>query len=367
MVVMDPRPAPPRLLTYIFFRTSGCRYDRSGECTMCNYGTAERQSSDQIIANVRSALAQHDDYDALGITPLGNMFDTMEVPAAARCAIIDLASEREGTIFSCESRPETLTASAINDTIARLRGKRFYLNLGLEAAHPWVQANCVGKSLEATAFDGATALLRSVGARPVANVLLGAPFLNQREAIDSAVGSVKWALSHGSHLCVLFPANVKGWTLIEWLSDRDMFTMPSLWSLVDVLVRLGPDLAASVVLSWYAMAPGESRRRFRQSDPLRASPTTCLACETKVTAGLDRFNQDGDFAMVTELSRTNCGCREQWANGLRQADPRPLITRVTDAYDVIGTELLGATRWAVHRPRALAQLQQGYDGHVHPS
>lgn len=363
-VTMDPRPSPARLLTYIFFRTAGCRYDRAGECTMCNYGAAEKQSAGQIVANVRDALAQHSDYDALGITPLGNMFDTMEVPQAARSAIIDLAADQPGSIFSCESRPETLTAPAIGDAVTRLRGKRFYLNLGLEAAHSWVQANCVGKSLGAGAFDAATALLRDVGAFPVANVLLGAPFLTQQETIDSAVGTIRWALCHGSHLCVLFPANVKGWTLLDWLSDRGMFAVPSLWSLVEVLARLGPEMTRSVVLSWYAMTPTEPRRRLRQSDPLRVSPTTCAACAEKVTAGLDRFNNDGDFAIVTELRAIACGCREQWLDGLKTAQVRPLIVRVTEAYEAIGADLLGADRWAALRPRALAQLELGYNGHV---
>jgi archaeosine synthase beta-subunit len=363
LVVLDPRPSPVRLLSYIFFRTIGCRYDRAGECSMCNYGAAERQTPAQIVANVRDALAEHDDYDALGITPLGNMFDEVEVPRLARTAIIDLAARQPGTVFSCESRPETLTSAALADTIARLGGKRLFVNLGLEAAHPWVQANCVGKSLEPGAFDSAIALLRRAGAVPVANVLLGAPFLELAEAIESAVGTIRWALAHGTHLCVLFPANVKGWTLVEWLWDRGLFTAPSLWSLVEVLRRLGPDLARSVVLSWYGMTPDEPGRLGRQSDPLRLAPTTCPSCAALVKAGLDQFNRGGDFGIIGELSAVGCECRQRWLDALGRGDPRPLAVRVAEVYERVGADLLGAN-WQANRARALEQLEVGYDGLV---
>lgn len=364
MVAMDPRPSQARLLTYIFFRTAGCRYDRAGECSMCNYGAAERQTTGQIVAAVRDALAEHSDYDALGITPIGNMFDPAEVPVPARTAVFAMAAGQPGSIFSCESRPETLTSAAIGDAIARLRGRRLYVNLGLEAAHPWVQANCVGKSLDAGAYELAAGMLRGAGAFPVTNVLLGVPFLTEAEAIESAAGTVRWAMARGSHICVLFPANVKGWTLVEWLRDRGMFTVPSLWSLVEVLARLGPELARSAVLSWYAMTPAEPRRLRRVSDPLRIAPTTCPACAAAVTAGLDQFNRDGDFGIVTALSATSCGCRAEWLDGLRRADQRPLAARVAEAYQQIGTELLGPARWEASRARALGQLDLAYDGLV---
>lgn len=364
LVAMDPRPSPARLLTYIFFRTVGCRYDRAGECTMCNYGTAERQSAAQIVAAVEEAVAEHDDYDALGITPIGNMFDPAEVPAAARMAIIDIAAGQPGTIYSCESRPETLSPVTVGDTVDRLMGKRLYVNLGLEAAHPWVQANCVGKSLTAGTFDSAVSLLRGAGAFPVTNVLLGIPFLTESESIASAVGTVRWALAHGSHLCVVFPSNVKGFTLVEWLRDRGMFAAPSLWSLIEVLARLGPGPARSVVLSWYAMAPSDPRRGNRRSDPLRTAPTTCPSCASLVTSGLDLFNRDGDFTIVTELGKTACACRDEWLDARNRGDSRPAAERVAQAYDRIGHELLGAARWGGSRERALSQLGLGYDGCV---
>lgn len=363
-VVMDPRPARERLLTYVFFRSFGCRYDRAGECTMCNYAAAERVDPERMVESVRHALAQHDDYDALGISPLGNMFDPVEVPVVAREAILGLAAATSATIYSCESRPETLSERDVAATVERLGGKRFFINLGLEAAHPWVQAHCVGKSLSVSAYRSATALLRRHGAFPVSNILLGAPFLTEEEAIESAVGSVRWALRNGSHICVLFPSNVKGWTLQEWLWERGLFQTPSLWALVEALRRMGPEVTSSVVLSWYSTTPTDPRRREQVSDPLREAPVTCPNCQDHVVRTLDEFNAGGDYATILELSRYDCACRAEWLDRVarQQAERVPLGERTLAAYDRIGTELLGPGWWGKHRAAVAAELSVGYDG-----
>jgi len=283
---------------------------------------------------------------------------------AARNAIIEMAAGTNAEIFSCESRPETLTEELIAQTVAGLAGKRFFINLGLESAHPWVQAHCVGKSLSAAAYCEATAALRRHGAFPVSNVLLGAPFLSEEEAIESAVGTVRWALANGSHICVLFPSNVKGWTLQEWMWERGMFRTPSLWSLIEGLRRMGPEITRSVVLSWYSTTPTDPRRLEQVSDPLREAPVTCPLCQDRVVAALDAFNAGGGFGIIEELSRFDCACRREWADLLaREArNPAPLVDRLFVAYDRIATELLGGGWWRSNQGKLRDEMRYGYDG-----
>jgi radical SAM enzyme (TIGR01210 family) len=365
-VTMDPRPSPERVLTYVFFRSFGCRYDRAGECTMCNYAVAERVDAASMVADVREALRTRGHYDALGISPFGNMFDVTEVPAQAREAIFAMAAETDASIFSCESRPETLSDEVIEHAVSTLNGKRLFINLGLEAANTWVQAHCVGKSLSNEGYRAATSSMRRHGAFPVTNVLLGAPFLTDEEAIESAVGTIRWALANGSHICVLFPCNVKGWTLQEWLWERQMYRVPSLWSLVEALRRLGPEATSAVALSWYATEPTDERRRAQVSDPLREAPTTCPLCRDRVLAGLDRFNAGGGYQVIEELCQIDCACREAWLRRLHdQASALPLSDRVLLAYDRIGSELFGDW-WKRNQGKVRAELELGYDGSVSP-
>ncbi|MEV4315547.1 hypothetical protein [Actinocrispum sp. NPDC049592] len=368
-VTMDPRPSAERTLTFVYFRSFGCRFDRAGECTMCNYAAAERVDTESVVSSVREALAKQDHYDALGISPFGNMFDVSEVPAEARDAIFDMAAGTDAGIFSCESRPETLSGALIEETVGRLKGKRLFINLGLESANPWVQAHCVGKSLSAESYRAATAALREHGAFPVSNILLGAPFLTEEEAIESTVGTIRWALANGSHLCVLFPSNVKGWTLQEWLWERDIYRVPSLWSLVETLRRLGPDATRSVALSWYSASPTDPHRLNQVSDPLRAAPTTCPRCRETVIKNLDAFNAGAGFGVITGLSEVDCLCRAEWQRRVaaQTAEAGSLDARVLRAYDRIGTELLGGQWWDGNRDKVRSELEVSYDGSVVPA
>ncbi|MEV0764781.1 hypothetical protein [Nocardia sp. NPDC050435] len=367
-VTMDPRPSVERTLTFVYFRSFGCRFDRAGECTMCNYAAAERVDTGNIISSVREALREQNHYDALGISPFGNMFDVSEVPAEARDAIFDMAAETDANIFSCESRPETLSTALIEETVDRLRGKRLFVNLGLETANPWVQAHCVGKSLSTESYRAATATLREHGAYPVSNILLGAPFLTEEEAIESTVGTIRWALTNGSHLCVLFPSNVKGWTLQEWLWERNIYRVPSLWSLVETLRRLGPETTRSVALSWYSASPTDPHRLDQVSDPLRDAPTTCPQCRETVIRGLDAFNAGAGFGVVTRLTEIDCACKDEWAERIatQAATADSLDVRVLEAYDRIGTELLGTAWWDRQRGKVRSELDVSYSGSVVP-
>ena len=46
------------------------------------------------------------------------------------------------------------------------------------------------------------------------NVLLGAPFLCERDQLDTAVKSVNWAFEQGTDSVVVFPMNIKPFTLL---------------------------------------------------------------------------------------------------------------------------------------------------------
>lgn len=356
-VALDAHPRTMVDLTFVYFRSFGCRFDRRGECTMCNYAVAEPVSSQRIVEIVAAALEQRPHYEALGISPFGNMFDPQEVPADARRQIFELAAATDCASFHCESRPETIEPADVEECVAILAGKRVFVNLGLESADPWIQANCIGKSLDRQTYADCVAHLRSAGAHAVTNVLLGGPFLTEAEALDSAVETTSWALEQGSHLCVLFPSNVKGWTLQEWLWDRGLFRTPSLWSLVEALHRLGRERAAQVSLSWYSAQVSDPDNPLQLSDPVRAVPTTCALCHRQVVEQLDRYNAGGDFSIVEDLRASECACRAAWLTSLEDSADDPLEARVAAGYERIGRELVGSDWWDAHRAEVLTALR----------
>lgn len=200
--------------------------------------------------------------------------------------------------------------------------------------------------MELSEFTTAAARLLATGSLVTANILLGAPFLTEREAINDAVRSVRWALENGAYMCVLFPSNVKDWTLQHWLWERGLYNPPSLWSYIEALYVLGPDILERVGLSKFAVP---------KSEHYPCVPQTCPACYEGVVSKLNGFVDHGDFMLLEEARQeTPCGCRSSWEVVTASATTT-LQTRIIDGYDQIGTELVGSW-WEKNRHQVLDSL-----------
>jgi len=338
-------------LTLIWFRTFGCRYDRRGECTMCNYGVAEHVNADRIVDFVQKALAESSHYEALYISPSGSFFDPFEVPPEARRRILELADATDCIIFACESRPEFLLDEVLSECAMILNKKRTNLNMGLESANPWILHNCLGKTIDLDNFKSAADRLYNHGIRPFANILLGAPFLTEREALDSTIQSVSWALGNGTYMCIVFPSNVKKWTLLHWLWERGLYHAPSLWSLIEVIYALGPEVCHRVSISWYA-AP--------LSVDIPEVLYTCPGCYESVLSLLHKYRATRDFSVIEILRRSTCECRSEWRERMLTPDPLTPQERVATFYERIATEFLSENWWQANKLRILDQLVDGY-------
>lgn len=336
-------------LTLVAFRSYGCRYYRQGECTMCSYGTAEHIDVEPMLQLVHEAISRRQHYDTLFVSPLGSMFDASEVPVVARRGILQLAAATECSSFGCETRPEFVTEDAATEfaTVLGDRGKQ--INFGLESSDAWILRNCLCKSSTPQEFLAGVRLLRQHGIRPVANILLGAPFLTEHESFISTLQSIKWAFQHGAHMCVLFPSNVRRWSLQHWLWQRGLYKPPSLWSLVEVLYRLGPETSQRVALSYFDRS---------LSDVITAIPNTCSRCREMVVSTLRRFDAQGDFGLIESLRACTCACRLGWRSRFLAAPAMPLLDRLAEAYRHIAYELFGEKWWLEKRDVVLEQLAE---------
>lgn len=306
---------------------------------MCNYGAGPPVSIQDMVRFVSDGLASVplDDRAMLLVSPSGSMFDPWEVPGQARESIFRLVRDTPYWCYHCETRAETLTEDGVSRCAQLLRDKEVCIEIGLESADPWILQYCINKSLSLDTFVNAVALLRRHRLIPLANIIVGATFLSPGEAIEDAVNAIGWALAHGVERCVLFPVHVKRFTLLEWLWQRGLYHPPSLWSLVEVLVRLGPDLANRVTISWYKSYHGDYAGHDRSLGKLfLASPTTCPACSPTVMAMLDAYRDSCDYSVISQLARFDCDCRLHWRASLQSEELPALADRVGQYYKAIG-------------------------------
>lgn len=333
----------------IWFRTRGCGHDHQGGCTMCNYGASSLVSAEEMIGYVREGL---DSLHCNGrmmllVSPSGSMFDDWEVPAEAREAIFRLVSETKCKTYICETRVDTLTEDRVRHYAGLLDNKGACISVGLECANPRILKYCINKSLSLEKYKQVIQWLRKYQVSSSANVLLGTPFLSTREAIEDTVQTIRWAFSHETDMCVIFPVHVKSWTLAEWLWENGLYAPPSLWSLVEVLARLGPQLTPRIAISWYK-AYHEVSAVVDSTEDIVCSPSTCAACQPTVMELLDTYRDTQDYGIVEELARIECDCKRAWRLLLEAKESLPLKERVAQSYEAIGQEVLGVEWWTEH-------------------
>ena len=377
VLLRETRPLIPDALAYtirtevvggasfarLWFRTSGCTRDRQGSCTFCNYGRGGATDIGDMVSSVARGLSELSATapTTLLVSPSGSMFDEVEVPPAARRAILMLIAASGAREVLCETRAETVTDANAREFAKLMAGKSPHIEVGLESSDPWVSNYCVNKTLSLDDYREAIARINAHGIGTITNVVVGTPFLSPSEVIDDAVRTIKWALDQGSASCVLFPLHVRGWTLAEWLWSRDMYEPPSLWSLVEVLRDLGPERAARVTISWYRDYDSGAAEDSASTRAL-ASPATCPRCQDAVFALLDAYRESCSFDLVRELSRFDCPCHEAWRRKLEASGGTGLVERVALAYEMIGRDVLGGPWWAHHGAEVLEDLTRNAPG-----
>lgn len=338
----------------VWFRTSGCTYDRQGLCTMCNYGVGDRVA-ETVAEDIRVALrgVQPDGQSTVLVSPSGSMFDPREVPDEIRASILTAVAETEVGTVVCETRPETVSDESMREFAAAISPKAGVIELGLESADPWVLQWCVNKRLDPEEFRRAVEVCHRHGLRVLANVSLGTAFLPEGTAIRDAERAVRWAMECGADGCVVFPLHVREWTVLAWLWRHGWYQPPSLWSLVEVLQRLAEDYPGAVTPAWYfdynAGLPQASAGM-----PILASPTTCPYCLERVVRGLDQYRDSADRAVLDKLVSTACSCREAWRAATAESGLD--LREVARAYGELGASVMGREWWAIHGTQVVDEL-----------
>lgn len=336
----------------LWFRTRGCRYDKAGSCVMCDYGAGPATTSaEEMIEFVRQGLdVLPEGLYHLLVSPLGSFLDAWEVPKEARNEILRLMAETDIDTFAFESRAETMTDEEVVQCCSCLGNRGLKVYLGLESSSPWISRYCINKAQSIDVFEQAVQILNRHKVITSANVLIGAPFLTTLETIEDALQSVTWAFAKGVDECNLFPTHVKQATLLCWLCERGICSPTSLWSLVEVLRRLGPEIVCTrIKFSWY---------KTYGSENVVHPPTTCSTCSPEIVHHLDQFYETNDFEWIEKLVSFSCQCKDVWRSRLETRPVTSILDRSIAAHRSIGLELLDGDWWQCHGEELLLEMRE---------
>ena len=338
----------------IWFKTSGCQYFIRGGCTMCNYGYSRRVTSQDMIASIAEAIVESDlkPEDKLLITPSGSMFDPSEVPPEAFVGIMQIIRDYETYSFKCETQARYVTCAKLEEYRKLLEDRHLYIVAALESSNAWIRRNCLNKDLPTQVFLDAIHAAKSTNVAFSTDILLGAPFLSERESIEDATASVKWVLSKGVDECYLFPVHVKIGTITHWLWEHGRFTPPSLWSLVEVLGRFGSQDLAKISVAWHKSyyvnqaIPSKKQQRI---------PFTCVKCYDRVIELLDQFVATRSREVIDLLQDLTCECRDSWWKRVNVTPEGSLPQRLRSDLQMMGREICGE-EWQERNMELLSEM-----------
>jgi len=219
----------------------------------------------------------------------GSFFDPAAIPVADYRAIAREVSVADHLIV--ETHPRLVGDKAIR--FQDLLSGSLEVALGLETVHPEVLPR-LNKRFTLAHFARAVEFLRHEGIGVRAFVLVKPPFLNEQEALESAVRSAEFAFSCGVDVVSLIPTR-PGNGALDRLREAGEFAPPTLSTLERALeraldLRKGRVFADTWDLAQFSACPAcfvERRNRLQAMNrqQIILPRTACRVCGESQTSG----------------------------------------------------------------------------------
>jgi len=335
----------------VWFPTGGCAWDFRGYCAACNFGHPSRPSATRTLEGVALGLSALPEIPRVLWISSFNVLHDKEVSPLVREQLYRLVAATTCEVVMSESHPSTVTVEAVAACVKWLEGKTFAIEVGAESMNDFIRTWCVHKDFETSEVERAISAAHSAGAQCHLNLMVGAAFLTEAEAVDYAVSSTEQAFNAGADGVVLFPCRVKEHTLLHWLCERNLSAPPSLCALSEVLLRVDPRLLKNISISWLTSKPHPGRPNDSQPMVHHSSPQVVMGA----FAEFDRSREVREL----ESLRTDA-VYQKWLDTLR--NPGDLLPqRLATAFKRVADELLPTGWWNAHGVAVLAGMTADWE------
>lgn len=305
--VYNPFSGKPEVRLGLNIPGRGCAwFKQSGGCTMCGFNRKleaihkewNLSASDLVgLYKIADLLTRSKKPKILSVFNGGSLLNEDEIPLKTQLAIARMVRKHPTLEYLfIESRPEFITAERVSRVRDALGGKKMEIGIGLEAVTDRVREDYIRKGFNLVAYEKAVALLRSMGVYVFTYVFLKPLYLSEREAIEEAVKTTRYAFSVGSDEVSLSCAFVQEGTSMAEVYHQGKFKPPWLWSIIEVVRRtahLGPVKIGS----------------FNDNPLPIATPQNCPLCSKKALQAIEAYNNTRSISVFDNLG---CSCQKEW-------------------------------------------------------
>lgn len=294
----------------IWIQSDACRYSKMGACTCCDYFQGSR-TVNQVNAFKQALEKMRADSDTIVLNTCGSVLDEAELKHNDLLAIINAIRETKVRTLVLETHICTIK-DEILDCLDKNRGELdIYLEIGVETLDNDINRFILNKLPFDRHVKDAIDRIHSYNLKVTGNVMTGFPFMSRDSQIQDSYRTIRALLSYGVDFLVLFPLNIKRYTLMYELYAENLYTVVDGRILIDILLKFSPDELEYINVGWY----GEPRidiPGYKKNDMI--PPYYCTSCfKDMMKLWLD-YNCEHDGKKRKDLLRNmkshNCSCNQ---------------------------------------------------------
>lgn len=300
-------------LIEIGFLSKRCQNDYSGSCIMCDYGVAKgTHSIQEYIYEMDQILKEVDEsVDTLLLCTNGSFFDYRQIGPELLSEILKRAGQSNMQTVEVETHYQDVTEEKLQLMKQMLPGKRILVEMGLETISPKYQSHIIMKNIDLPAYEKTIELIQSFGFLVETNIMIGLPFLSTSEQFEDAISTINWAFSHQCNP-VLFPINVKPYTLLMDMYKQGYYRSISHWMLLLILNTLTEEQLEKTAVAWY----GNREEVYHAEGERAIFPVSCPECMAMISEFYQKYlaisgGHERRMLLDQLFKQASCDCLEQ--------------------------------------------------------
>ncbi len=320
----------PYQLPFISFDTKGCKFDKAGACTMCNFGRNTKYTEDQTFEAVESIIKSNQGKPFIEVVASGSLLDDWEVSPEQRGRILKVIADGKFETVGTESRAEFITEEKIKEMRAILGSDvAIEMGVGLETTDPIISKYSINKMFSPEQYKEAVKILKENDVEVFSHALLKPAFLTEREAYQDVMRTIKWAFENGSDSAGIGMMNLKKGTLNYWLAERGDYRVPWLWTVAKIFRDLSPE-----------QRPMVTAFGFESGIPIESTAMNCNKCSPDIKRMINQYIETRNADILDEIDQYQCSCKSEWEKDMAE-ESIPLAERLFDIYKKIAEQLTG--------------------------
>ena len=313
-------------LLEIGFLSKQCRNDVAGSCIMCDYGRAiDTKSPYAYIEQMNYILSQYrGTYTHLLFCTNGSFFDDNQIGTDLRKAILEEASLYSFPQLEIETHYRDITEEKLALLSEIFPKKKITIELGLETINQELHDLVIMKDIILDDIEKTIKQIHQHNFSVDLNIMLGMPFLSISDQFLDTISTIKWALQHNCNV-VLFPINIKPFTLLYHMYENGFYQPISQWLLIALLCSLPVEQLSRITIAWY----GNREQKYDHLAQHAIFPSTCSKCQKSFMPFYKIFNSlESSEARKTLLNqllmKRECNCLERVNESIIQSDQNDL-------------------------------------------